>query len=178
MSTASPTSSPSSQTAESSGSYKPLAPKKVMSLDISCPSPTMSTWKSQSFSYREGKDLAGFDIIGIMSYTIQECIDACSTYNHIRNANLCRAAVLLSDMHAAYFGDAGANCFLKDSFNETNASQLQRCILAVLLDPIQTARRYRAVCAVFCVVCIFLRSHIHKTSEFTEDTTKICCYFV
>lgn len=56
---------------------------------------------------------AAGDLTGMVAYTLQQCVDACSTYNQVAGNTTCRAVVLISFLRSSYFGNKGANCWLK-----------------------------------------------------------------
>jgi hypothetical protein len=56
---------------------------------------------------------AAGDLTGMVAYTLQQCVDACGTYNQVAGNTTCRAVVLISYLRDSYFGNKGANCWLK-----------------------------------------------------------------
>lgn len=53
------------------------------------------------------------DITGIYAYTLQQCIDACSTMNEVAGEIRCVAAAIGEDISGDYQLNKGANCWLK-----------------------------------------------------------------
>jgi hypothetical protein len=54
------------------------------------------------------------DITGFVAYTLQQCIDACSTYNEVMANNTCQAVVLGEGLASDYRVNKGANSWLKN----------------------------------------------------------------
>lgn len=71
----------------------------------------------------DGRDFGGFDIMWFTAYTVQACVDACSTYNaaNITNAP-CKGVTMASDLSRQYYINGAANCWLKSEANEEGSS--------------------------------------------------------
>ncbi|KAH8908310.1 hypothetical protein BR93DRAFT_966388 [Coniochaeta sp. PMI_546] len=78
------------------------------------------TWYFNSMC---GTDFAGHDIVGIISYSLQNCLQACVMYNLFYGDNNCVAVHFTADMVGALAANF-ANCWLKNG-TETNMSQRQ-----------------------------------------------------
>jgi hypothetical protein len=76
---------------------------------------SLRDWNGQLYAATVGKDIANNDITGIFAYTLQQCIDACSTMNAINKDDGCKAVVLISSLKREYEMNRGANCWLKSN---------------------------------------------------------------
>jgi len=85
-------------------------------IDISCPSQPQA-WNEASYNCTSGVNIPGADITGIIAYTLQQCMDACSTMNVVAGTTRCVGVALNGDMSARYGVGAGANCWLKERVN-------------------------------------------------------------
>jgi hypothetical protein len=54
------------------------------------------------------------DITGITAYSLQQCVDACSTMNEVEGTTKCRAVALSQALSDEYGHNRGANCWLKN----------------------------------------------------------------
>ena len=70
-----------------------------------------------------GTDFAGHDIVGIISYSLSNCLQACVMYNLFYGENNCVAVHFAADMVSALSSNF-ANCWLKNG-TEANLSQRQ-----------------------------------------------------
>jgi hypothetical protein len=89
----------------------------VLKIDVKCPS-TLQDYDKNAYSCEDDKTIpmeAGTvgDLTGMVAYTLQQCIDACSTYNQVAGSTVCKAAVLISTLSTSYATNKGANCWLK-----------------------------------------------------------------
>lgn len=50
-----------------------------------------------------------------MAYTLQQCVDACSTMNMVIENKPCKAIVLSENLMQDYMGNGRANCWLKST---------------------------------------------------------------
>ncbi|KAF2845681.1 hypothetical protein T440DRAFT_472462 [Plenodomus tracheiphilus IPT5] len=108
------TTTPSSTTAATSNiPYAPLPPTLVPTIDNSCPSSTLSAFNGATYTCTTDSNFFGGDITGIVAYTLQQCIDACTTMNEVSGDKKCVAIALNHDLAAAYRNLKGANCWLK-----------------------------------------------------------------
>lgn len=107
-------------TTSSGAFYTPLLPATVLNVDVSCPSPARSFY-NQSYTRATLTDIrrAG-DIIGIVAYTVQQCIDACSSMNNMMQKNVCLGVAVNPGMQENY-GRYGGNCFLKNVTGPTGS---------------------------------------------------------
>lgn len=71
------------------------------------------SWKGDVFNCQDHQNMPGNDIVGVIAYTLQACIDACSTVNYLQGDGTCVALVLSRDMKTSYESNFGANCWLK-----------------------------------------------------------------
>ena len=78
------------------------------------------TWYFNSMC---GTDFAGHDIVGIISYSLDNCMQACVMYNVFYGENKCVAVHFAADMDDSLAANY-ANCWLKNG-TETNLSQRQ-----------------------------------------------------
>ena len=134
----SPTSSVSSTSpSATSEPYKVKGPEDVDIIDIFCPTNALvSRPYNKEFSCTNGQTIQGkgTDITGLISYSLQTCVDACSTYNDVNKDSdvpKCVAVVLGSGMKTDYAGNKGANCWLKNTA-EGNRVSLDSATLAIL----------------------------------------------
>jgi hypothetical protein len=77
---------------------------------------SLKDWGGKVYATYVGKDILNNDITGIFAYSLQQCIDACSTMNAINNDDNCKAVVLISTLAAQYELNKGANCWLKSNY--------------------------------------------------------------
>lgn len=78
------------------------------------------TWYFNSMC---GTDFAGHNIVGIISYSLNNCMQACVMYNVFYNENRCVAVHFAADMVGSLASNH-ANCWLKNG-TEANLSQRQ-----------------------------------------------------
>ncbi|KAF2829316.1 hypothetical protein CC86DRAFT_453950 [Ophiobolus disseminans] len=104
---------PASPTASNGPMYTPLAPDIVGLIDNACP--TSNTLRSDTDTYTcyGEQDLPGYDASGLVAYTLQQCIDACSTMNYVAKKTTCRAVLLNNRLSSTYSSNHRANCWLK-----------------------------------------------------------------
>jgi hypothetical protein len=76
---------------------------------------SLKDWNGKLYATTPGKDILKNDITAIFAYTLQQCIDACSTMNAINNDDNCKAVVLISTLKREYEMNKGANCWLKSN---------------------------------------------------------------
>lgn len=102
--------------ADSSPSSTMIAPnpRTVASINVTCPS-SLKDFKNKDFDCTNDITLEGGepDVTGMIAYNLQQCIDACSTYNELTKNATCVGVVLVSNMAQAYATNHGANCWLK-----------------------------------------------------------------
>jgi hypothetical protein len=55
-------------------------------------------------------DISGSNITGIYAYSLQQCVDACSTMNLVKDSITCKAITLDQAAYTAYRDRFGANC--------------------------------------------------------------------
>jgi len=103
-----------SSTSASASAYIPPAATSIPLIDTSCPS-LLRSWDNKQYTCTEYRNIQGGDITGISAYSIQQCIDACSTYNSVAGSTKCRAVAIGADLGHAYEINKGANCWLKES---------------------------------------------------------------
>jgi len=100
-------------------------PNEVISLKFDCqPSSTYRTGFGEVFTLRCGINLVGGsfakdgwiikDRVGIVAYTIFDCMEACSQYNRFNGRNTCQAVTFNAALGRAY-ASQGANCWLKNA---------------------------------------------------------------
>jgi hypothetical protein len=71
-------------------------------------------------------NIPGNDITGITALSLQQCVDACSTWNTRNTATPCKAVVLNADVAGSYNSNFRANCWLKtkDERKPAGANQI------------------------------------------------------
>lgn len=99
----------------SNAAYTPLPPSSVPRIDTSCPyNLRLKSWTNDTYTCAQLTDVnAVGDITGLIAYTVQACVDACSSLNRVQSAKVC-VAVAVNDMLAGDYAKQGANCFLKN----------------------------------------------------------------
>jgi hypothetical protein len=105
------------RTAAATQTYLPPAAKDVVWIDTSCPSSPLRSWDNGRYACTEDRNIQGGDITGISAYSIQQCIDACSTWNAGEGSSgkKCKAVAIGADLEHAYEINKGANCWLKEA---------------------------------------------------------------
>ncbi|KAF2827846.1 hypothetical protein CC86DRAFT_465677 [Ophiobolus disseminans] len=122
--TSSPTgtsAAPASSGSATSSKYVPILASAVPLIDISCPSsssPPLKSFNGKQYACTENRNIVGNDITGISAYSLQQCIDACSTMN-TRDGKKCAAVTIGPDLAHAYEINNGANCWLKEKSSPT-----------------------------------------------------------
>ncbi|KAF2448904.1 hypothetical protein P171DRAFT_428895 [Karstenula rhodostoma CBS 690.94] len=120
--------------------YVPREPWRVNSINGSCPSPIIQNThvderSDDRYNCRESTDMGGYDIMWFTAYTLQACVDACSTYN---DANMtttpCKGVALALDMRQQYYENGGANCWLKSAADEDKLYDKKTTTFAWLVD--------------------------------------------
>ncbi|CAI6342500.1 unnamed protein product [Periconia digitata] len=136
-STASPTSSlnsttPSSTTSSSNDRYTPPAAQDVAFIDISCPA-NNKVVSSNGVSYTciRGKNVGGQDVMAMVAFSLQQCVDACREMNKLSSSTEepCKGVILAEDLKERYINGNRANCWLKSSMQ--NAVDCTECVMAV-----------------------------------------------
>ena len=92
----------------------------VDTVALDCPSLDMrvyTTLLGAVFTIQCGLDIYGGDIVGIIVYSLYDCINACSSMNSF-NETECKA-VTFSSIMANAVNVNHANCWLKDNTNHT-----------------------------------------------------------
>jgi hypothetical protein len=112
-------STPSSSSASSP--YIPPRPTDVSFIDVSCPDPPVTGWDNKHYNCTKLSGIQGSDLTGISAYSIQQCIDACSTYNSIAGEDKCKAVVLNRNLKNMYTENKGGNCWLKSDVKPVEA---------------------------------------------------------
>jgi hypothetical protein len=110
--------------------YTPLPPSAVPLINNSCPSTILFSSKNDKYDCTEQIDLNGGDIISIIAYTLQDCIDACSQYSAIQGNNACQGVILNKKMSYQPRG----NCWLKGKLDGTVMMENRNMTAARLLD--------------------------------------------
>lgn len=69
------------------------------------------------------------------AYTLQACVDACSTYNVANKTTTpCKGVALALDLSQQYYINGAANCWLKSEANEDSFSEKKTNTFAWLVD--------------------------------------------
>ncbi|KAL8784183.1 MAG: hypothetical protein Q9195_009151 [Heterodermia aff. obscurata] len=93
-----------------------------------------TSFTGQNFRIRCGVDVTdGPDLLAILEYTVEDCIDACGNYNS--ESSTCQAVTFNANLTSSIPGRDG-NCFLKASSNgvSTNGADPVLVASAFLLD--------------------------------------------
>ncbi|RYN88146.1 hypothetical protein AA0119_g12142 [Alternaria tenuissima] len=56
----------------------------VVSIDTSCP-PSLVAWDSKRYTCADDRNIKDADITDISAYSLQQCIDVCSTWNAVHS---------------------------------------------------------------------------------------------
>ncbi|KAH7392147.1 hypothetical protein DE146DRAFT_634318 [Phaeosphaeria sp. MPI-PUGE-AT-0046c] len=110
------TTTPSASSLPSSSGifYVPPPAGSVLAIDTQCAS-KLQSWDHSTYSCHSGQDIPGQgDIAAMTAYTIQQCIDACSSMSTIPGAPKCRAVAIGKTLSHEYNVNKGANCWLKN----------------------------------------------------------------
>jgi hypothetical protein len=102
--------------ATSTATSTPIVPRpeSVAELDISCPE-SLTDYNDKPYDCVTGTNiLMKGDITGFVAYTVQQCIDACSTFNQVAGNTTCKAVVIGKALSTDYKTNKGANCWLKN----------------------------------------------------------------
>ncbi|KAJ1324013.1 serine/threonine kinase PknH [Microdochium nivale] len=133
--------------------YKPAAPAMVDTISVDCRALAAQPQKSlaQIYSAYCGVDLstgsrpamgggsvAVADMVGIVAYSLEACLDACSTVNVIayraKTETKCHAVTFRWDLAKAW-ERSNANCWLKNATASIQgAKQCDRCLTAIRVD--------------------------------------------
>lgn len=111
----------STVSSNANAAYTPRPPASVTKIDTSCPSDLiLRSWTGDTYTCSPTTDINGKgDITGLVAYTVQACVDACSTLNRVQSAKTC-VAVAVNQMLAGDYTKQGANCFLKNITGPTH----------------------------------------------------------
>ncbi|USP80176.1 uncharacterized protein yc1106_07450 [Curvularia clavata] len=103
----------------------------TLTIDNSCPS-TLRSYNSKLYdcvAKRNANEVG--DIIAILAYTLQQCVDACSNMNIIAGSVKCRAVAMTNGLDYEYQNNIAANCWLKSASQPSQ--QWDNATLAVLI---------------------------------------------
>ncbi|KAH7066642.1 hypothetical protein BKA63DRAFT_522871 [Paraphoma chrysanthemicola] len=104
----------SSATPSSASLYIPPPASSILAIDISCPS-VLESYNGKGYRCFKDTDINSIgDITGITAYSLQQCVDACSTMNEVEGTASCRAVALSQALSDEYGHNRGANCWLKN----------------------------------------------------------------
>ncbi|KAI8932929.1 hypothetical protein NX059_010400 [Plenodomus lindquistii] len=109
-----PTTDPSATSVLAVDNYTPLPPSAVTSINITCPERLRSYDGGIYDCVEEYNAKWVGDITGVLAYTLQQCVDACTTYNKMQGTGKCTAVVLDRNMAQKYAANNGATCWLKN----------------------------------------------------------------
>jgi hypothetical protein len=89
-------------------------------------------WNKKSYDCFEGRNIWGRgDITGIVAYNMQQCIDACATFNAMGGMK-CAAVLLVRDLAKDYGTNKGAYCWLKNVTTPLDPTPMSGVMFAVL----------------------------------------------
>ena len=71
----------------------PSTAVSVVRIDTSCP-PSLVAWDSKRYTCTDNGNIEDDDITGISAYSLQQCIDACSTGHAVHGSGLYRGKLL------------------------------------------------------------------------------------
>ncbi|KAL1593809.1 hypothetical protein SLS60_010541 [Paraconiothyrium brasiliense] len=120
--------------------YVPKSPSEILRIDNSCPSSIISSSDVGSpttdrYNCQEDTDFGNNDIMWFTAYTLQACIDACSSYNVGNKTNTpCKGVALAEDLSHQYNVNGGANCWLKLGVEKDGFSKSPTVTLAWLVE--------------------------------------------
>ncbi|KAK4945592.1 hypothetical protein LTR10_015211 [Elasticomyces elasticus] len=126
----------SSATSTSTGqvkNYAPLLPAQVNTTALDCnDKSTITSATGEQFQLNCNINYGGNDIINIIAYTLDACIEACSNLNTIANATTCHGIMFNGNMEFVVAEDNG-NCWLKSLMAAPTTDTLPPSVGAVLL---------------------------------------------
>ncbi|OCK85502.1 hypothetical protein K432DRAFT_421762 [Lepidopterella palustris CBS 459.81] len=120
--TPAPTPSASESSAASATAYSVLAATAISQLPLpACPTDTATVFHpshNSSASYKPEcyLNFSGNDIMGLIAYSFEDCLDACDRLNYYQEHDLCVIAEFTRNM-AYSVGAVGLNCYLKQAVN-------------------------------------------------------------
>ncbi|KAF2026212.1 hypothetical protein EK21DRAFT_74698 [Setomelanomma holmii] len=104
----------SASTSASTSLYVPPSAASVLAINIDCPS-VLESYNGKSYRCFQNTDINSLgDITGITAYSLQQCVDACSTMNEVEGIAKCQAVALSQALSDEYGHNKGANCWLKN----------------------------------------------------------------
>jgi hypothetical protein len=112
------TSTPSATNPPSTSLYAPLPAASVDKIDISCPRSLLS-YNEKYYNCFPQLNIEAGNVMAISAYSLQQCIDACSTMNEVVGPNSCIAISLIEGLASDYRNNHGANCWLKNATSPT-----------------------------------------------------------
>ena len=114
--------------------YSPLLPSQVNTTALDCnDQSTMTSTSGEQFQLHCNINYGGNDIVDIIAYTLDACIEACSNMNTIANATTCHGIMFNANMEYVYAEDSG-NCWLKSLMADPTTDSLPPSVGAVLLS--------------------------------------------
>ncbi|KAK3331436.1 hypothetical protein B0H66DRAFT_636291 [Apodospora peruviana] len=105
-------------TADPTAFVMPLAATDIATLanpPHACPTDIYQHPRNDSAAFKTfcQKDLNGADITNVISYTFEDCVDACLSYNRIPGEDVCVGVSMGLNLQDQIFGNSGGNCWLK-----------------------------------------------------------------
>ena len=100
-------------------------PNMVPFLALDCPAIDSQIHPSATgslFVVQCGLSLSGADLVGIVAYSLYDCIDACATMNVFLNASTCKTVHFTTVMAGSYASNLHSNCWLKTAVIPTGES--------------------------------------------------------
>lgn len=122
-------------TASPSEAYVPIAPIDVPRIDNSCPRGVIKSMQGERFKCMETTNQGGDDWANISAYTIQDCINACSSMNVYAGNTTCFGVALSWAMRDTQRNYLLGNCFLKKGISESMLGHEENTTMAVLCTP-------------------------------------------
>jgi hypothetical protein len=114
----------------------PLSPPKVNTTALDCTTgDTVQSWSGQTFQLNCDTNYGGGDVVTVIAYDLDTCVEACSSMNSLASSNdtACYGFVFNSNLEAIY-GDQSGNCFLKGAaMTDASVDGLPPSVGAILL---------------------------------------------
>lgn len=97
--------------------YVPPAASLVPYVNVTCPKDLVQSFNGKIYDCLDDSDVRDktADITGISAYSLQQCIDACSTMNIVVKSSKCVAVSVNKWLGEEMQINSGANCWLKTS---------------------------------------------------------------
>ncbi|KAI1612007.1 hypothetical protein EDD36DRAFT_465854 [Exophiala viscosa] len=114
--------------------YTPLLPSQVNTTALDCnDQSTLTSESGDQFQLNCNMNYGGNDIVDFIAYTLDACIEACSSMNTVANATTCHGVMFNANMETVYAEDSG-NCWLKSLMADPVVDTLPPSVGALLIS--------------------------------------------